>query len=146
MARIAPAIQKRHVEAPQPVDDRCLAVDGRAPIALVVDDEPLVRRFVSTVLRRQGWLVREAGDAVGALALAATGPLDLLVTDYEMPGISGVALAVQLRLRNENLPVLMVSGYPDAAGEMRSLNGRTAFARKPFEAMELVASICSILS
>jgi DNA-binding response OmpR family regulator len=145
MARIAAAIPKQRLRATKPVDAVCLAQAGRSPIALVVDDEPLVRRFVSTVLRRQGWSVREAADAVGALQLAAGQPFDLLVTDYEMPGISGVALAVQLRLRDQDLPVLMVSGYPEAAGEMRGLNGRTAFARKPFEAAELVASICSIL-
>jgi hypothetical protein len=40
----------------------------------------------------------------------------------------------------------MVSGHPEAAGEMRRLHGRTAFTRKPFEATELVASISSILS
>src|ERR1700690_1629659 len=121
MARIAPAIQKQHVHAPPAVDDRCLGGKDRAPIAPVLDAEPLVRRFVSTVLRRQGWLVREAPDAVRALALAAAGPLDLLVTDYEMPGISGLALAAQLRMHDENLPVLMVSGYPEAAGEIRVL-------------------------
>jgi DNA-binding response OmpR family regulator len=143
MARMASSTQKTQLCAPNTVEDR--APGRRAPIALVVDDEPLVRGFVSTVLRRQGWLVREAADAVGALSLA-TEPLDLLVTDYEMPGISGLALAAQLRLRDENLPVLMVSGYPEAAGEIRNLKGRIGFARKPFEANELVASICSILS
>jgi DNA-binding response OmpR family regulator len=145
MARMASSIQKTQLCAPNTVDDPAPGRRDRAPIALVVDDEPLVRRFVSTVLRRQGWLVREAADAVGALSLA-TEPFDLLVTDYEMPGISGLALAAQLRLRDENLPVLMVSGYPEAAGEIRHLKGRIGFARKPFEAKELVASICSILS
>ena len=51
-----------------------------APIALVVDDEPFVRRFVSTVLRRQGWSVREAPDAT-----AATGGPAVRARDSTMP-------------------------------------------------------------
>ena len=116
-----------------------------APIALVVDDEPFVRGFVSTVLRRQGWSVREAPDATAALTIARAFPPDLLVTDFEMPLISGVALAEQLRKSDKDLPVLVVSGYPEAARSMRTLVGNTAFRRKPFVAEDLVASIGSIV-
>ncbi len=121
------------------------AYRGRAPVALVVDDEALVRRFVSTVLRHEGWSVVEAGSAVAALAMADAGPFDLLVTDYEMPGVTGVALALLLRKRDEDLPVLMVSGHPDAARQILGLEGRTAFALKPFAAQELVTRVCSIV-
>jgi len=121
------------------------AYGGHAPVALVVDDEPLVRRFVSAVLRHEGWSVVEAGSAVAALAIADNGPFDLLVTDYEMPDVTGVALAQQLRKRDEDLPVLMVSGHPDAAREIQGLEGRTAFALKPFAAQELVTRVCSIV-
>lgn len=126
-------------EAPEAPDG------GRAPVVLVVDDEPLVRRFVATVLRHEGWSVLEAGSAVTALAIADAGPFDLLVTDYEMPDVTGVALARLLRKRDEDLPVLMVSGHPDAAREVLGLDGRTAFALKPFAAEELVTSVCSIV-
>ena len=112
-----------------------------APVALVVDDEPLVRAFVSTVLRRRGWFVVEAPDGASALAVAPE-TLDLLVTDYEMPALGGVALAEQLRLRDHLLPVLMVSGHPEAAGKLRSLWGsRTAFVTKPFPVEDLISTI-----
>jgi CheY-like chemotaxis protein len=145
MERLAPAIKRRSART-LPADDPCPTGVGHALIALVVDDEPLVRGFVSTVLRRQGWSVREAANATDAMAIAAAGPLDLLVTDYEMPGLTGLALAEQLRISNSRLPVLMVSGHPEAVGEIRGLDGHTAFARKPFAAAELVSTICSILS
>lgn len=104
-----------------------------APLALVVDDEPLIRQLVSTVLRRQGWTVIEAADGSVALSVVGARPVDLLVTDYEMPFVSGIRLAEQLRELANELPVLMVSGRPDAARKMRSLKGpRTAFVRKPF--------------
>lgn len=132
----------RAASAESPAD--LLRAGDSAPIALVVDDEPFVRRFVSTVLRRQGWSVREAPDATAALALARAFPPDLLVTDFEMPLISGLALAERLRESDEDLPVLLVSGYPEAARSMRNLPGKTAFRRKPFVAEDLVTSIRSI--
>jgi PleD family two-component response regulator len=63
--------------------------DESTPLALVVDDEPLIRQLVSTVLRRRGWTVIEAAD--GSVALSVVG----------------------------ELPVLMVSGRPDVARNMR---------------------------
>ena len=133
-----PALERR-------IDRVRIAESARVPIALVVDDEPLIRELVSRVLRDEGWSVLEAADATAAMALAKTGPLDLLVTDYEMPRVTGVALAEQLRERDEDLPVLMVSGHPEAAGAMRRLRGRTAFTLKPFALDELVSTVDSIV-
>ena len=113
-------------------------------MALVVDDEPLVRRLVSSVLRNRGWSVIEAADGPSALAVAPP-ELALLVTDFEMPTITGLALARKLRLRDGELPVLMVSGHPDVGGRMGSLRGsRTAFVSKPFPVEELIAQIGAI--
>ena len=113
-------------------------------MALVVDDEPLVRALVSTVLRNRGWSVIEAADGPSALALAPE-TLGLLVTDYEMPVISGLTLAEQLRLRDGRLPVLMVSGHPDVAARLSTLGGpRTAFVSKPFPVDELISTIRAI--
>ena len=139
-----PAIQRSRVGPGLGDRDPGSAVRG-APVALVVDDQPFVRRFLSTVLRRQGWSVREASDAVSAIAVSDAGPIDLLITDYEMPVVTGVALAVTLRKRHLDLPVLMVSGHPDAALAIAGLHGPTAFARKPITVEELVARIGSIV-
>ena len=116
-----------------------------ALVALVVDDEPLVRRFVSAVLRGQGWTVLEAADAIAALAMADHKPLDLLITDYEMPRVSGVTLAEQLRAYDQDLPVLVISGHPDVDYKVRSLLGRAALARKPLAAADLVASVGALV-
>lgn len=132
----------------RPADEFACAPDLRtetapagARIALVVDDEPLVRAFVSTVLRNRGWSVIEAADGPSALALAPE-KLSLLVTDYEMPAITGVTLAQELRLRNDKLPVVMVSGHPEVAAKLSTLRGpRTAFVSKPFPVEELISTI-----
>lgn len=124
---------------------RDLRLADHVPVALVVDDHPLVRHFLSTVLRREGWSVREAWDAVSAVAVSDAETLDLLVTDYDMPTVTGVALARTLRERQSGLPVMMVSGHPEAAVELESLRGRTAFAQKPISIDELIAGVGSIV-
>jgi two-component system, OmpR family, KDP operon response regulator KdpE len=140
------AIQALRMGAAAGVDDLALADrEPIAPVALVVDDEPQVRRFVSTVLRRQGWTVFEAADAAAALELANSREFDLLITDYEMPSGSGVSLAQRLRVHDRNLPVLVISGHPDVDTKVRDLRGRSAFARKPFAASELVARIGALV-
>lgn len=119
--------------------------DEPGPVALVVDDEPLIRQLVSAVLRHRGWTVIEAADGSTALTVAPLA-LDLLVTDYEMPALSGVRLAERLREQDEDLPVLVVSGDPNVARKMRSLRGRrTALVPKPFPLERLVASIGAIV-
>jgi DNA-binding response OmpR family regulator len=116
-----------------------------SPIALVVDDEPLIRQLVSTVLRHRGWSVIEAADGSTALTIAPHA-LDLLVTDYEMPTLSGLTVAERLRAQDQDLPVLMVSGDPDAARQMHGLRGRrTALVPKPFPVEELVSTIGAIV-
>jgi len=110
-------------------------------VALVVDDEPQIRGLLSTLLRNRGWSVIEAADGTSALALAPES-LDLLVTDYDMPSISGVVLAEQLRLRDKRLPVLMVSGHPEIGAKLGTLKGpRTAFVSKPFPLHEFISRV-----
>ena len=113
-------------------------------VALVVDDEPLVRGLISRVLRLRGWSVIEAADGSSALA-AAPENLDLLVTDYEMPSVTGLTLARQLRRRHSRLPVVMVSGHPEVEGQLDGLIGpRIGFVGKPFPVEELLSTIGSI--
>jgi CheY-like chemotaxis protein len=138
------AAQKERMDGESATEELLALQDGPAPVALVVDDEPLVRQLVATVLRRKGWSVFEAEDGSIALSVAPDS-LDLLVTDYDMPVVTGVALARTLRERQLGLPVLVISGHPDAAVELESLRGRTAFAQKPVSVDELIARVGSIV-
>jgi CheY-like chemotaxis protein len=82
---------------------------------LLVEDEEVVRLMLVEVLTRQGYAVLEAGRGAEALALAekAAKPIDLLVTDMSMPGMTGWDLAQSLRRRHPGLPVLFMSGYDE---------------------------------
>jgi CheY-like chemotaxis protein len=82
---------------------------------LLVEDEEVVRLMLVEVLTRQGYTVLDAGRGAAALTLAekAAKPIDLLVTDMSMPGITGWDLAQSLRRRHPGIPVLFMSGYND---------------------------------
>ncbi len=109
------------------------------PVALVVDDEPLVLLLVSAILQARGWRVLRAGAGNDALEIARGVDLDLLVTDAEMPGMDGAALARRLRADDPDLPVLVISGRPEAMDRVEGV--RHDFLAKPFGIEELAARV-----
>ena len=80
---------------------------------LVVEHEPGVRRLAHQVLARAGYRVLEAADGLEAISLAGqySGPIDLLLTDLVLPGVSGTAVADSLRRARPAVRVLYTSGY-----------------------------------
>ena len=82
---------------------------------LLVEDEEVIRLMLVEILRQQGYVVVEARRGANALALAekAARPIDLLVTDMSMPGMTGWELAKSLRTTRPGLPVLFISGHND---------------------------------
>jgi PAS domain S-box-containing protein len=109
------------VTAPErPGNGRPEEVHASGETVLLVEDEPLVRGLLVRVLDREGYAVLEAGSGDEALALVAghERPIDLLVSDVVMPGLTGPELAARIRERQGSLRVLFISGYndTDAAG------------------------------
>jgi CheY-like chemotaxis protein len=78
-----------------------------------VDDEEAIIYLVTRLLERQGYRVSGYTDPREALAAAQANPeqFDLAVTDYNMPGMSGLEVATALREIRADLPVIMASGY-----------------------------------
>ena len=109
---------------------------------LLVEDEPVVRELTREMLETHGYRVVCAGRPDDALALARSGPFDLLVTDVVMPGMNGRALARALRAERPGLRVLYTSGYSDdAALQGGSLEPLAAFLQKPYSSGELAAAV-----
>ena len=79
---------------------------------LLVDDEAEVRRFLARRLSRRGYEVTTATDSDQARALLAEGAFDLAILDFMMPGMNGLELAAQCRLRYPDVRVLMLTGSP----------------------------------
>jgi two-component system cell cycle sensor histidine kinase/response regulator CckA len=116
---------------------------------MVVEDEPVIREMVRTVLDRAGHEVLVPEDSAAALALleGREEPLDLLLTDVVMPGMGGPELARQLRRRQPELRVLFMSGFNDDQLLRRGLErGEAHFLAKPFSAETLVGRVAEVLA
>ena len=99
--------------------------DGALSI-LLVDDDTMVREATAWMLSDAGHHVHEAADGKAALEyLDAQGPVDLLITDINMPRMDGLELVQQTKQRWPGLAVLLVSGRPQPPGTQ-------AYMPKPF--------------
>ena len=122
------------------------AVDtrGDAERLLLVEDEFLIRLTLSEALLDAGYEVVEAADADEALSTVAETPIKLLLTDVQLPGpIDGPALAARLRETWPDLPVVFMTGRPDA-GALAS-GARDRFVAKPYLPSEVCAVVNGIL-
>jgi CheY-like chemotaxis protein len=89
------------------------ARDPRSGTVLVVDDEKNIRRTLRMVLEGDGLEVRDAERAEDALAVLAEEPVDVLVTDIRLPGMSGIELLERVKRAPEwaGIPVVVISGH-----------------------------------
>jgi PAS domain S-box-containing protein len=111
---------------------------GARPV-LLVDDEELVRTGIAAMLTEVGYEVVEAGSAYQALDLLNDGlEVDALITDYAMPGMTGVELAREARSLKPTLHVLLITGYA-AVSDYEA--GGLARLAKPFGHARLVAAV-----
>jgi CheY-like chemotaxis protein len=112
---------------------------------LLVEDEASLRGIAKDLLEASGYTVVAAANGAEALALAehhATGPIQLLLTDVVMPGMSGPALARQVRVRWPDVDVVYMSGYSYEAVEKEGLlEPGTRLLAKPFSLNTLVRSV-----
>lgn len=119
-----------------------------APLALVVDDEEPVRRFVERVLQSGGYRTVGASDGANALEVAAKlGTFDILVTDVMMPLMSGDELARRLRQNEAKLKVLYLTGFSDRLfKEKVTLWADEAFLDKPCSMKALLEAVSLLLN
>jgi len=112
---------------------------------LVVDDDPLIARSTADMLEDLGHAVLEADSGAKALQLLRSDArVDLLVTDYAMPGMTGAALAAAARELRPDLPVVLASGFSDMAeGEAPADLPRLA---KPYRQDQLAALIARAMA
>jgi CheY-like chemotaxis protein len=112
---------------------------------LVVDDDPRVRGLYGIVLREAGAVVTASGTAKEAVQLAELHPPDVVVTDVRMPGHDGIWLLHQLKSRMPTIPVIVVTGAPDAPSldELQRL-GFAEILRKPVVLSRLAATVAHV--
>ena len=111
---------------------------------LLVEDERALRKLTCKMLLEIGFTVLEAEDAAQAIEIAkrTEAPIDLLLTDVIMPGMSGWALAEMLSAQRPEMRVLYISGYPDGEiGKHGVIGAGISILRKPFTREELARSV-----
>lgn len=113
---------------------------------LLVDDSSLFRGLIALYLVEAGYDVLEACDGEEAKRLLNDrGAVDLLVTDYQMPGMSGVQLATWFQKMHPAVPVLLVSGFPDHVAMASSALPRAACHVKPAHPDDLLKIVATLI-
>ena len=112
-----------------------------APTAVVIEDEPQIRRFVRAALEGEGWQVFEADTARRGLADAGTRKPDLLVLDLGLPDGDGLDLIRDVRGWSA-VPIIVLSARVDEADKIAALDaGADDYLTKPFGTGELLARV-----
>src|SRR5450432_1496604 len=117
--------------------------------ALVVDDSPTMRQHLMLVLGRiPGLTFLEASNGIEGIRRLSEQPVDVILTDLQMPGMSGLAFISYLRARQEteNVPIVVVSAH-GGEGEEEKLQAQRihGFMRKPIAEQQIVDCVREIL-
>ena len=131
----------------QGVVPRTRAVEPAARCARVAlaDDSRNMRRAIADVLRGDGYEVREAADGSELLELVAAWPPELVVTDMQMPLVSGMEVIERLRARGSAPPIILITGSALEAVRAEALaRGASAVFPKPFDVDDLRTAVLNL--
>lgn len=109
---------------------------------LIVDDEKENINLLANILG-EDYEIREARGGAEALALIAKHPVDLILTDERMPGLSGVELLERVRAARPDCVRMLVTAYPDVANAIQAINRGhvNRYIAKPFDSRELKLAV-----
>jgi len=112
---------------------------------LIVEDDPSIRKLVRVNLAKRGYTVSEAGDSHEAIALFQEVPVDLVLLDLVLPGLSGVDICAWIRARSD-VPIIILSARSEEDLKVAALDaGADDYVTKPFGHEELLARVRAFL-
>src|SRR5438067_8363645 len=118
---------------------------GHAPVALIVEDEPQIRRFVRMALEGEGWVVHQSGCLKRGIIDAGTRTPDLIVLDLGLPDGDGMRLIREVRAWSP-VPIIVLSARTDEGDKIAALDaGADDYLTKPFGIGELLARVRAAL-
>jgi len=120
---------------------------SRRPGILVVDDDAGIRENIADLLSSENYEVVSAANADEAMRVLESQPIDLLLTDFQMPGRNGVELIEAARRANHRVPAILMTAYLYVFEQMdeRRREGVTLL-RKPFDAEEILQTVAEKLA
>jgi DNA-binding NtrC family response regulator len=105
---------------------------------LIVEDEPKMRRLLELNLGEEGWAVTSAADAEAGLKLFTQESFDLVLTDFKMPGMTGLEFLQAVRRINAEIPVVIMTAYGSVETAVDAMrNGANNYVLKPFSLEEI---------
>jgi len=117
--------------------------ENAAVTILLVDDEPQILRLVSNILEDYNILTASTGSEAILRSNQYKNEINLLLSDFEMPGMTGMELAAQITVARPKIKVLLMSGY---TGGMLVLNEGWHFLAKPFIPSQLRSLVQAVTS
>src|SRR5512135_3259689 len=112
---------------------------------LIVEDDPSIRKLVRVNLAKRGYTVSEAEDSHQAMALFQDIPVDLVLLDLLLPGLSGVDICAWIRARSD-VPIIILSARLEEDLKVAALDaGADDYVTKPFGPEELLARVRAFL-
>jgi response regulator RpfG family c-di-GMP phosphodiesterase len=118
------------------------AASSPAVRALIVDDDPALRKILSVMLTQAAFLCRTAASGEEALRLLEVQPTDVVISDLRMPGISGMDLLIEVREHYPRVAFLMVTGEDETRVGVRAMQlGADDYLLKPFDAEIVLGSL-----
>ncbi len=147
---LASATADHDVRLPDEVEgDRAQRASFEGAQILVVDDNPDLRAYVSSVLQRKGYQVRTADQGASGLEMATTHRPDLIITDLMMPGVNGLEMIERIRKDAElqGTPIILLTAKVDDETRLEGAEqGADAYLSKPFNDRELLAEVRNLLA
>lgn len=118
---------------------------ARPKTILLVDDDAEIRDSLRALLERERYVVYDADGGDEALRLLTKQPIQLVISDHQMPGMSGIEFLKLIRERYPHMVRIMLTGDPNPEVILRSINEGEVyrFIRKPWDAAQLRAMIHS---
>jgi CheY-like chemotaxis protein len=117
---------------------------------LVADDDPEICTLIKTILGKGPYEITLCNDAESALVhIQREEPYDILISDFMLPGISGIELITQVRQNaaTARMPIVMISGHSNYAMDARAKSaGANAFLNKPFTLSQLRTIVHQLLT
>jgi DNA-binding NtrC family response regulator len=109
---------------------------------LIVEDEPKMRRLLELQLAEEGFQARTAPDAETGIQLLNKDPFDLVVTDFKLPGMSGLEFLLAVKRFDAHLPVVIMTAFGTVESAVDAMKaGASDYVLKPFSLAELVLVI-----
>jgi len=113
---------------------------------LIVDDTEATIEIIKRNLLSRNYIVFSAFNVNEAIDILDSSPVDLVITDYKMPGQNGESLIKHVRHNYDNTEIIMITGYATVSGAVRAVKGGAeAYISKPFTDIELFTAIDSAL-